>query len=211
MMKLQEQLLSTVAGLVRRDCNYYNIDKIRTECTWDQDRTEWNLPRVTVTKTSLSPVSSHKSMQRKKSESTSTLPSSSTSLATKMIGSSPSTSPRGNHITIIETHDEGVFSGCGEELDYFKPKRALALLAEGAQFRANNTVNTSSVDGGLSWKHGRLQSLPSVPASHHPVPHSTLQHGPQSMTHHDVLETVERKKSKWRSLEPLGDPHKRRP
>ena len=173
---------------------------------WDQERGEWTLPQVTVSKTTLSPVSSHKSMQQKKSASASTLPSSG-SLGSKMGGLSPSISPRGSHSIIVEEGGEGRGGGRGgggEELEYFKPKRALALLAEGAQLRGA----TNTVDAGGPWKHSRLQSLPT---SHHPS--STLQHGPQSMAphHHDVLETVERKKNKWRSLEPLGDSHKRQP
>ena len=233
MLKLHEQLLATVSGLIRRDCNYYNIDMIKTECTWDQDKVEWNLPQVTVTKTTLSPVSSHKSMQKKKSASTSTLHSMSSSLGKKLLGSSPSAT-----CTIEETEVERRVSG-QEELDYFKPKRALELLAEGAQLRGESrkmegvhfSVGTStaasvhgldtmlSADAGLSWKRGRLHSLP-PPPSHNHSPHTMLQHGPHSAVQHgphstvqqpDVLETVERRKNKWRSLEPLADPHKRLP
>ena len=222
MLKLHEQLLSTVTGLVRRDCNYYNIDKIKTECTWDQDRVEWNVPRVTVTKTTFSPVSSHGSMQRK-SASTTTLPSTSTSFGTKL---SPSSPPRASHC-----HGSAIEEMEGEkreELDYFRPKRALELLAEGAQIRGTESrrwegshkhsstgaSNAAAVhgldailagDSSLPWKQGRLQSLTTnslPPPPSHPSPQSTTQ---------NVLETVERKKSKWRRLEPLGDPHKRHP
>lgn len=220
-LKLHEQLLSTVTGLVRRDCNYYNIDKIKTECTWDQDRMEWNLPRVTVTKTTLSSVPSHSSMQ-KRSVSTSTLQSTSSSFGTKLRGTSPSTSPRtSHHYGAIDEMEEGRRTS-GEELDYFKPKRALELLAEGAQMRgidphkwegppSTGTSNAAAVHGigtmlasdpSLSWKRGRLQSLPLPPPPSH--------HGPQSTTQ-DVLETMERKKGKWRSLEPLGDTQHKRP
>ena len=206
-MKLHKQLLSTAAGLVRQDCNYYNIDKIKAECTWNQDTEEWNLPRVMITKTTLSPVSSHQSVQRK-SSSTSTLPSTATSLGPKMTGSSPLTSSRSYHDSSKET--EGLERmGNGGELEYFKPKRALELLAEGAQLRGTVASGQTILTGetSLSWKRGRLQSLP--PQSHHPGPHTVLQHG--SGTHHNVLETVEWKKNKWHSLEPLGDPHRRHP
>lgn len=215
MLRLHEQLLSTVSGLVRRDCNYYNIDTVKMECTWDADRAEWNLPQVTVTKTTLSPVSSNRSMPRK-SSSTAALPSTSSSLGTKLIGSSPSTSPRRCQRTVEEMEMER--GGSGEELDYFKPKRALELLAEGAQMRGGSTGTGTSVQrgdphvaGDVLWRRGRLQSLPppSGPPSHHLSPHSMTQHG--TVTQHNVLEAVERKKSKWRSLEPLADPHKQHP
>lgn len=183
---------------------------------------EWNLPRVTVTKTTLSSVPSHSSMQ-KRSASTSTLQSTSSSFGTKLRGTSPSTSPRASHhYGAIEEMEEGRRRTSGEELDYFKPKRALELLAEGAQMRGGDphkwegplstgTSNAAAVHGigtgdpSLSWRRGRLQSLPTTS-----LPPPPSHHGPQSTTQ-DVLETVERKKSKWRSLEPLGDTHKRPP
>ena len=113
----------------------------------------------------------------------------------------------------------------GDELDYFRPKRAMELLAEGAQLRGGGVsatggggslANSASVHGlesllagdtGSSWKRGRLQSLPppSSGTTLHPSHHSVPQPGPQVVPHHDVLETVERKKSKWRSLEPLDN------
>ena len=212
MLKLHEQLLSTVSGLVRRDCNYYNIDTVKMECTWDVDRAEWNLPQVTVTKTTLSPVSSNISIPRKSTSTAALLPSTSSSLATKMMGSSP---PRGRQRTVEETEMER--RGSGEELDYFKPKRALELLAEGAQRRGGSTGAGNSLQGldavlpsDVPWRRGRLQSLPPPSGpSHHLSPHSMMQHG--TATQHDVLESVERKMSKWRSLEPLADPHRKRP
>ena len=135
-LRLHEQLLSTVVGLVRRDCNYYNIDKIKAECSWNEDEALWILPRVTTTKTSLSPVVSHSTMQRR-SASTSTLPSSSSSfgMGPRMKGVSPSSSPRApRHPSIIE-EGGGERRPSGEEMEYFRPKRALELLAEGEQMR----------------------------------------------------------------------------
>ena len=188
------------------------------------------MPPVTVTKTTLSPVPSHKSLP-KKSSSTSTLSTSpSSSLMTKK---SSSTSRRGGGGTITEAAEEegeGGWRGSGAEMDYFKPKRALELLAEGAQLRggvagggAGSLANSASVHGletllasdniGGSWRRGRLQSLPATSAFNpHSIPqpglHSIPHPSPHSKPQHDVLETVERKKSKWRSLEPLD---KRKP
>ena len=116
---------------------------------------------------------------------------------------------------IVET-EEGGGGGGGGELDYFRPKRALQLLAEGAQLRGGSTAgnsgsvaNSASVhgletllagDGGSSWKRGRLQCLPPPPAHYSGLHSVPVQPCAQSGSQHDVLE---RKRSKWRNLEPL--------
>ena len=46
-------LLQRMAPLVRRDCNYNNLDGLRHEACWDEDSAAWRLPDVVVQKTSL--------------------------------------------------------------------------------------------------------------------------------------------------------------
>ena len=65
-IKLQEQLISTIVPCLRRDCNYFNIDKIRGECVWDNDLSQWKLPKLVVTKSSLMPVDSKPSLIERK-------------------------------------------------------------------------------------------------------------------------------------------------
>ena len=36
-IKLQQQILDKIQPCLRRDCNYYNIDKVRSESTWDEE------------------------------------------------------------------------------------------------------------------------------------------------------------------------------
>ena len=225
MLKLHEQLLSTVAGLVRRDCNYYNIDKIKAECSWNEDEAVWILPRVTTTKTSLSPVVSHSTMQRR-SASTSTLPSSHSSfgMGPRMKGASPSSSPRAHRRPGTIEEGEVERRPSGEELEYFRPKRALELLAEGAQMRggggreggrndshkwsslgtSTGTSNAVAVHGletllagdtSLPRRPGRLQSLPVNPSL--PPSHPSLPPShPTPHTATDILETVDKRLSK---------------
>nr|XP_019567584.1 PREDICTED: kinesin-like protein KIF17 isoform X6 [Rhinolophus sinicus] len=50
---LFQQLLEQVQPLVRRDCNYSNLEKIRRECCWDEDNGFWKIPEPVVIKTSL--------------------------------------------------------------------------------------------------------------------------------------------------------------
>lgn len=53
MIKLQQQILDKIQPCIRRDCNYYNIDKIRSESSWDEDADKWNIPELVITKTTL--------------------------------------------------------------------------------------------------------------------------------------------------------------
>lgn len=50
---LFQQLLEQVQPLVRRDCNYSNLEKIKRECCWDEDNGFWKIPEPVVIKTSL--------------------------------------------------------------------------------------------------------------------------------------------------------------
>lgn len=50
---LFQQLLEQVQPLIRRDCNYSNLDKIRRESSWDEDNGYWKIPDPIILKTSL--------------------------------------------------------------------------------------------------------------------------------------------------------------
>lgn len=50
---LLQQLLEQVQPLIRRDCNYSNLDKIKREACWDEDNGFWKIPEPVVVKTSL--------------------------------------------------------------------------------------------------------------------------------------------------------------
>ncbi|XP_073512193.1 kinesin-like protein KIF17 isoform X2 [Phyllobates terribilis] len=50
---LFQQILDQIQPLIRRDCNYCNLDKIRREASWDEDSGSWKIPEITVQKTSL--------------------------------------------------------------------------------------------------------------------------------------------------------------
>ena len=45
-IKLQQQILDKIQPCLRRDCNYYNIDKVRSESTWDEESGKWNIPEL---------------------------------------------------------------------------------------------------------------------------------------------------------------------
>lgn len=50
---LFQQLLEQVQPLIRRDCNYSNLEKIRRESCWDEDNGFWKIPQPIIIKTSL--------------------------------------------------------------------------------------------------------------------------------------------------------------
>ncbi|KAB0400540.1 hypothetical protein E2I00_002764, partial [Balaenoptera physalus] len=52
-LMLFQQLLEQVQPLIRRDCNYSNLEKIRRESCWDEDNGFWKIPQPIILKTSL--------------------------------------------------------------------------------------------------------------------------------------------------------------
>lgn len=50
---LYQQLLDQVQPLIRRDCNYSNLDRVRREASWDEDGGAWRIPELLTQKTSL--------------------------------------------------------------------------------------------------------------------------------------------------------------
>ncbi|XP_065096888.1 kinesin-like protein KIF17 [Paramisgurnus dabryanus] len=55
--QLLNGILEGMAPLVRRDCNYSNLDRLRKEAVWDEEGGVWRLPEVVVQKTTLPAVS----------------------------------------------------------------------------------------------------------------------------------------------------------
>ncbi|XP_072521809.1 kinesin-like protein KIF17 isoform X2 [Salminus brasiliensis] len=54
--QLQQTILERMVGLVRRDCNYSNLDRLRKEAVWDEENGMWRVPEVLVQKTALPAV-----------------------------------------------------------------------------------------------------------------------------------------------------------
>jgi hypothetical protein len=48
MVKFQQAVIDRIVPLIRRDCNYFNIDKIRQVAKWDDERQDWLMPKVTT-------------------------------------------------------------------------------------------------------------------------------------------------------------------
>ena len=52
-IKLQKQIMEKIQPCLRRDCNYYNLDKIRSAAEWDEGLQKWSIPDLVVEKTVL--------------------------------------------------------------------------------------------------------------------------------------------------------------
>ncbi|NWW65489.1 KIF17 protein, partial [Ifrita kowaldi] len=52
-LMLCQQLLDQVQSLIRRDCNYSNLEKIRRESVWDEESGCWKIPEPVIQKTHL--------------------------------------------------------------------------------------------------------------------------------------------------------------
>ncbi|NXI00643.1 KIF17 protein, partial [Pachycephala philippinensis] len=52
-LMLCQQLLDQVQSLVRRDCNYSNLERIRRESVWDEESGCWKIPEPVIQKTHL--------------------------------------------------------------------------------------------------------------------------------------------------------------
>merc|ERR550517_1832408 len=63
-IKLLDQILDKVQPTLRKDCNYSNLEKIRTEASWSEERQIWRLPDLTVQKTKLPPAGLNGSVVR---------------------------------------------------------------------------------------------------------------------------------------------------
>ena len=52
-MQLVEAILEKIQPLIQRDCNYYNVRKIKQDAKFDLETSSWKLPDIQMTKTNL--------------------------------------------------------------------------------------------------------------------------------------------------------------
>ena len=129
-LKLQEQIIQSVVPCLRRDCNYFYIDKVISESRWDEDTEQWVMPKLTLIKNNLpsgalppthsSPSLTKGTVSSSKSPSHTSQPLGATNSSNDLIQPSVYDQP---------VEDKGFSRLQGiEESNYFKPKRATELL-----------------------------------------------------------------------------------
>ncbi|XP_022094116.1 kinesin-like protein KIF17 isoform X2 [Acanthaster planci] len=52
-IKMLGQILDKVQPCLRRDCNYYNLDKVKAESSWDEEDGRWKIPELVVSRDKL--------------------------------------------------------------------------------------------------------------------------------------------------------------
>uniref|UniRef100_A0A183DBQ1 WASH_WAHD domain-containing protein n=1 Tax=Gongylonema pulchrum TaxID=637853 RepID=A0A183DBQ1_9BILA len=52
-IKLLQQIVDKIHPVLKKDCNYFNIEKIKREATWNEDQGKWTLPDLTILRTTL--------------------------------------------------------------------------------------------------------------------------------------------------------------
>ncbi|XP_032719529.1 kinesin-like protein KIF17 [Lontra canadensis] len=108
---LLQQLLEQVQPLIRRDCNYSNLEKIRREACWDEDNGFWKIPEPIIIKTSL-PVAVPTGPQNKAVRKASTADN-----------GEPGTEEDRYRLMLSRSDSENIAS------NYFRSKRASQILS----------------------------------------------------------------------------------
>ena len=226
LIQFQEQVIDKILPCLRRDCNYINLDKIRVESEWNDEKQEWDMPALTVSRTSLpasginpmgprltnrprdKPLSPHSNPNP--SEISSQLPRK--VVSDGQVPCSPSPPPEEDNFTHRISR--------ASESDYFKSKRAAKLLSESSNYSSgsdsmspsrtvppipsNSVMPNSPLTGKLSgqdlslmrWPR-QLESLPSQNMGNNVVPAIPPPLG-------NVHQKVERRRSKQlRKLDPI--------
>ncbi|XP_029085250.1 kinesin-like protein KIF17 isoform X1 [Monodon monoceros] len=145
---LFQQLLEQVQPLIRRDCNYSNLEKIRRESCWDEDNGFWKIPQPIIIKTSL-PVAVSTGLQNRSARKTSTADN-----------SEPGTEEDRYRLMLSRSDSENIAS------NYFRPKRATQILSADPM----KSLAHHSSPPGLSSPLGNSSAIPPTQAPEMPQP-----------------------------------------
>ncbi|XP_078498705.1 kinesin-like protein KIF17 isoform X3 [Lissotriton helveticus] len=109
---LFRQVLEQVQPLIRRDCNYCNLDKIKKEACFDDELGCWKIADVIIQKTSF-PLAGQSLSQ------------------TKVVGRRVSSAENGENIEEEDRYKQMLSRSDSENIasNYFKPKRASQILS----------------------------------------------------------------------------------
>lgn len=129
-IKLQQQILDKIQPCIRRDCNYFNIDRVKNESSWDEEASKWNIPELVVTKTTLPapgimPGGGMPSRGGRKSPISRAQINNQGQVTNGYSGGYPEEHEEDKFLQHLSKSSSGDFAA-----SYFKPKRADRLLAE---------------------------------------------------------------------------------
>ncbi|XP_006094069.1 kinesin-like protein KIF17 isoform X1 [Myotis lucifugus] len=144
---LFQQLLEQVQPLIRRDCNYSNLDRVRRESCWDEDNGFWRIPEPVVIKTSLPVVST--GLQNRPARKTSAADSGELGMEEDRY-----------RLMLSRSDSENIAS------NYFRPKRANQILSTDPM----KSLTYRSSPPGLSSPLGNSSAMPPSQAPEMPQP-----------------------------------------
>lgn len=213
-LKLQEQIIQSVIPCLRRDCNYFYIEKIISESKWDEDSEQWMMPKLTLIKNNLpagglSPTHSSPTLTRGAISSNKSPPG--------HVSQSVGTTNSSNDLVRPSLYDQPTEErGFGrlQESSYFKPKRATELLnssRDHTKYSGNNNFSAAAVhkvdsqvisDPNFLRRPNKLESL-NVTCTVRPL---------EDKQEPSIVQKADKKiSSKKRGLQPLGDIQKHPP
>ncbi|XP_061004066.1 kinesin-like protein KIF17 isoform X1 [Dama dama] len=145
---LFQQLLEQVQPLIRRDCNYSNLEKIRRESCWDEDNGFWKIPEPIIIKTSL-PVAVSTGPQNRPARK-----------ASAVDNGEPGMEEDRYRLMLSRSDSENIAN------NYFRPKRASQILSTDPM----KSLAHHSSPPGLSSPLGGSSTIPPAQAPEMPQP-----------------------------------------
>jgi len=149
-IQLQNQILEKMQPLVRRDCNYSNIDRMKILAEFDEENSRWRIPEVAVERVSLPKA----------------VPGTTDGLSTMTQSAEVNIvdyQPRGD----VDRYAYKIQANHNEQYSnqYFKPKRADKLLSGGSSPSVNLNLNNSTNNNNSLNSLTKLQPLTSPTSS----------------------------------------------
>ncbi|XP_021926304.1 osmotic avoidance abnormal protein 3-like [Zootermopsis nevadensis] len=136
LQKLYQQIVEKMLPTLKKECNYSNLEKIKSDAVWNDESQTWRLPELIITRTKLPPAGVQPSLLTLRPNSAHNGTSNRSSGSSQKSGISSSSPPSDKRHSSPDTDDENrvIFKKLqrSEQEDiagnYFKPKRAVELL-----------------------------------------------------------------------------------
>ncbi|CAG7722936.1 unnamed protein product, partial [Allacma fusca] len=138
-LKLLQGILDKIQPTIRRDCNYSNLDGIKSDAVWSDETQRWKLPELCCTKTKLPPANGILPLNHNNNlkNNNNRVPSK-TAPARLNSDNEEEDEENNRNSTLIKKFE--TVDGTDFAENYFKPKRATELLIR-AQQDATRVIN----------------------------------------------------------------------
>lgn len=131
--KLLVKILQRIQPIISHDCNYYNLDRIQSLATWNEEKEEWSLPELKREKLSLPSMSNGGDIS---SHHLNSATSTDSSVQNGRYHNQMNHEPELDRYRLKLEN-----SNYNESKNYFKNKRQAELLNQTHDLRQNLTIN----------------------------------------------------------------------